>query len=174
MTGLVHLYTGDGKGKTTAALGLAMRAAGWGHQVLIVQFLKGRDCGELHSLSEVANIRLLRLSRDYGFTSTMTGEELSSVREEHDSMLAKASRAVRGVRCTVLVLDEVTAALRHDLIDDEALVELIDTRPPEVEIVMTGRDAPEVLTSRADYITTMRKTRHPFDSGAPSREGIEW
>ena len=174
MTGLVHLYTGDGKGKTTAALGLAVRAAGRGYQVLILQFLKGRDCGELHSLAGIPGIRILRLSRDYGFTFTMTGDELASVREEHDAMLVEATSIVERGECRVLVLDEMTVALNHDLVDKDAVVTLIDTRPPDVEIVVTGRDAPEVLVMRADYVTTMQKTKHPFDLGVPAREGIEW
>ena len=174
MTGLVHLYTGDGKGKTTAAIGLAVRAAGRGRQVRIIQFLKGRDSGELHSLAEVARIAIARLRRDYGFTGSMTGDELASVREEHDALLAQAAAAVRQGEVDLLVLDEVAAALRHDLLDEAALFDLIDTRPAELEIVLTGRDAPEALRARADYITEMRKIKHPFDQGIHAREGIEW
>ena len=174
MIGLVHLYTGDGKGKTTAALGLAIRAAGRGRRVMIVQFLKGRATGELGSLALLPNVTVSRLSRDYGFVRSMKADARTRVREEHDVLLARAADAVRAGSCDVLVLDEIAAALRHKLVGEGALLQLIDCRPPGVEIVMTGRDAPEALISRADYITQMGKVRHPFDQGIAAREGIEW
>ena len=174
MSGLIHLYTGDGKGKTTAALGLALRAAGRGRKVLILQFLKGRDTGELHTLSLIPDITVLRLSRDYGFFKYLTGDEQADVLDEHGAMLAKASEAVAAEECNFLVLDELAATLRHELVDEAALLELLDNRPAGVEVVTTGRDAPNCLTRRADYITEMRKIKHPFDDGVPAREGIEW
>jgi cob(I)alamin adenosyltransferase len=174
MTGLIHLYTGDGKGKTTAAIGLAVRATGRGRRVMIIQFLKGRDSGELHSLTLLPRVTIGRLSRDYGFVPAMGPDERSEVRQEHDTLLHQAAQAVRTCRCDLLVLDEIAAALRHHLIDETQLLHLIDQRPSHVEIVLTGRDAPASLTERADYITDMQKTKHPFDQGVPARRGIEW
>lgn len=174
MTGLIHLYTGDGKGKTTAALGLALRAAGRGRRVLLVQFLKGRDTGELHTLENVPTISVLRLSRDYGFFKYLTGDEQADVRDEHDALLATAAKAIANGDCDFLVLDELAATLRHDLVDAASLLALLDDRPDGIEIVITGRDAPQEIIHRADYITEMKKIKHPFDQGVPAREGIEW
>lgn len=174
MTGLVHLYTGDGKGKTTAAIGLAVRACGRGRRVLIVQFLKGRDSGELHSLALLPNVEVLRLSHDYGFFRSMTDAQRRDVRAEHDALLRRAAQAVRRGDCDLLVLDEVAAGLRHGLIDEAGLLGLIDGRPGGVEVVLTGREAPAALVQRADYITDMVKVKHPLDRGVQAREGIEW
>ncbi|MDR1512789.1 MAG: cob(I)yrinic acid a,c-diamide adenosyltransferase [Propionibacteriaceae bacterium] len=173
-TGLVHLYTGDGKGKTTAAVGLAVRAAGRGRRVLIVQFLKGRDSGELHSLALLPNVTVTRLSRDFGFFWTMTDDEVGSVRAEHDALLAQAAAALRRGDCDVLVLDEAAAAARHGLVDEARLLELVDNRPSAVEVVLTGRDPPSALVGRADYVTEMRQVKHPYERGVGAREGIEW
>ncbi|MDR2973131.1 MAG: cob(I)yrinic acid a,c-diamide adenosyltransferase [Propionibacteriaceae bacterium] len=174
MTGLIHLYTGEGKGKTTAALGLALRAAGRGRRVLIVQFLKGHDSGELHTLSLLPTVTVHRLSHDYGFVRSMTNADLEAVRQEHDAMIAQAADALAKGEYDLVVLDEIAAAVSHGLIDTGHLLSLLDHKPEAVEIVMTGRDAREALVNRADYITEMRKIRHPFDQGVPAREGIEW
>ena len=174
MTGLIHLYTGDGKGKTTAAIGLAVRAAGRDRRVLIVQFLKGRDSGELHALARVPQITVLRLSQDFGFVKRMAGDRLAQVRQEHDTMLGLAAEALADGTCDLLVLDEIAAAARHGLVDTTHLLDLLDAKPAEAEIVMTGRDAPDELAERADYVTRMHKIKHPFDRGVGAREGIEW
>ena len=172
--GLVHLYTGEGKGKTTAALGLALRAAGRGRHVLIVQFLKGRDSGEVHSLEQVPGIDVVRLSKDYGFAKSMSAEDLVEVRREHDEMLIHVQQAMSSSDYGMIVLDEIAPAVQHGLVDWEKLTDLIDDRPAGMEIVMTGRNAPESLVQRADYITEMHKIKHPFDRGVTARKGIEW
>jgi cob(I)alamin adenosyltransferase len=174
MKGLIQLYTGDGKGKTTAAIGLAIRAAGHGRRVVIAQFLKGRDSGELCALAALDGIEVVRLSQDYGFVWEMDGASLDQVRTEHDAILAQVAAKVSSGACELLVLDEIAAACRHGLVNTDRLLELIDTRPEPVEVVMTGRDAPTALIERADYITELRKVKHPFDRGIPAREGIEW
>jgi adenosylcobyric acid synthase len=172
--GLIHLYTGDGKGKTTAALGLALRAVGRGRHVVIAQFLKGRATGELQALAAFDTVTVLRLSRDYGFFTTMDEPTVATVRHEHTALLAEVARLLAANRCDVLILDEVVAAYRHNLIDQPGLLDLLDSKPATVEVVLTGRTAPPELLARADYVTEMRKLRHPFDQGIPARKGIEW
>jgi cob(I)alamin adenosyltransferase len=174
VNGLVHLYTGDGKGKTTAAIGLAVRANGQGRRVVIAQFLKGRDSGELRGLAALAGVAVFRLSRDYGFVRAMDASALEQVRREHDAILSRVENLVAAGDCDLLVLDEATAACRHGLLDSGRLLRLLDARPRHAEVVLTGRDAPAALAERADYITEMRKVKHPFDRGVPAREGIEW
>ena len=170
--GLVHIYPGDGKGKTTAAVGLAARAAGDGIPVLFVQFLKNMPTGELVSLQKLG-IPVIRGKAGEGFTDTMTGGELAESRQIHDRNLRAALDAARRGECGVLVLDEVMAALNLGLLDGEPLREFLDHRPEGVEVVLTGRNPPQWLLDRADYITEMKKLRHPYDRGITARRGIE-
>jgi len=174
MKGLIHIYTGEGKGKTTAAMGLALRAAGCGRKVFIAQFFKGRACGELKSLALLPNIDIVRLSSDYGFFSFMDEKEKTQVRAEHDAMLAEAEARVADGRCDFLILDEVISAYNCEALDRSRVDNLVLCKPESLELVLTGRDAPENLVVSADYITEMRKVKHPFDKGIPAREGCEF
>jgi cob(I)alamin adenosyltransferase len=174
MKGLVHIYTGDGKGKTTAALGLALRAAGCGRRVLIVQFFKGRDSGELRALGSVPNIAIRRLKNDYGFFKAMDEADKAAVRAEHDALLTRALAEAQTGACDTLILDEAISAFRHGAMDRERLERFLDCKPEALELVLTGRDAPPQLLERADYVTDMRKLKHPFDQGIPAREGVEF
>ena len=168
---MIHIYTGENKGKTTAALGLALRAAGRGMDVIIAQFLKGRDTGELHTLSRIPNITLLRNSRDYGFVFNMSSEDRERMTAEQNANLDTVIESRReGV---LLVLDEAIAAYTLNTIDRSKLEALLDD-PRGAEIVLTGRDAPQNLIDKADYVTEMRKIKHPFDEGKPARRGIEF
>ena len=172
--GLVHIYTGEGKGKTTAALGLALRAAGRGIPVMILQFLKGRASGELAALERVPGVTVLRSPEGLGFASAMSPQERERSRARHDEMLRLGMAAAREGACGVLILDEVMGALDHGLLDEGLLRELLDRRVPGVELVLTGRKVPEWLLARGDYVTEMRKLRHPYDQGTAAREGIEY
>lgn len=170
--GLIHVYTGDGKGKTTAALGLALRAAGRGVPVMILQFLKGRPSGETESLRHIPGVTLLR-GEDLGFASAMTPEQRERCKARHGEMLRRGLAAAREGTCGLLVLDEVMAALKHDLLEGSLLRELLESPPPGVELVLTGRNPPAWILEKADYITEMKKIRHPYDKGVTAREGIE-
>ncbi|NTU88910.1 MAG: cob(I)yrinic acid a,c-diamide adenosyltransferase [Actinobacteria bacterium] len=174
MKGLIHVYTGDGKGKTTAALGLALRFAGYGKRVLIIQFSKGRTCGELRSLGYVPNISVLRLKEEHKFFKSMSEDERAKVRTEHDALLDVACKKARRKECDLLVLDEVISAYNHDLLDREFLDSLIEDKPEELELVLTGRNAPQEFIDVADYVTEMRKIKHPYDQGFFAREGVEF
>ena len=173
MSGLVHIYTGDGKGKTTAALGLALRNAGSGNRVLILQFMKGRDTGELHALARIPNIEVLRLDQDYGFYKQMTQEEKQTVRQQHDRLLQVAAQGLQEKSYGLIVFDEAISAYRHELLNREKLLELISV-PSETERVLTGRNAPEALLQKTDYITEMQAVRHPMNQGIPARKGVEF
>jgi len=170
--GLVHIYTGDGKGKTTAAVGLAARAAGRGIPVVFVQFMKNRPTGEIESLAKLPGVAILRGKAGDGFSFTMTEEERQKSREIHNENLRRAVGLARAGDC-LLVLDEVTSALKYGLLAEEMLRELLDQRPRGVEIVLTGREPPDWLLEAADYITEMKKIRHPYDRGVAARAGIE-
>lgn len=172
--GLLHIYTGAGKGKTTAAAGLALRAAGQGIPVVFLQFLKGGPSGEVEALARLPGVTVLRGKAGEKFASAMTPEEREKTRALQDGSLRRAIQMAREGKCGLLVLDEVTAALKHDLVDEGLLRQLLEEPPPGVELVFTGRDAPGWLLERGDYVTEMKKLRHPYDRGITARRGIEY
>ena len=174
MKGLIHVYTGDGKGKTTAALGLALRAAGRGRQVIVLQFLKGRSTGEIAALQSLPQVTLLRNSRDYGFFAALDATVQAQIRQEHNANLARAFTAVEQGRCDLLILDEAAAAYQLNALDRAAIDQLLCHKPESLELVLTGRDAPPSFLAAADYISEIRKIKHPFDEGIMAREGIEF
>lgn len=173
MNGLIHLYTGNGKGKTTAALGLSIRAAGAGMSVVFVQFLKGALSSELQSLAVIPNIRVLRNKKDMGFYKNMTEVQKQEIRQMHDCNLYSALDLVCLKQCDVLVLDEITAAYNYGLVDKEAVERLIISKPEELELVLTGRRACDLFMEYADYMTEMKQCKHPYLKGVHARRGIE-
>ena len=170
--GLVQVYTGDGKGKTTAALGLALRAAGHGMRTYVGQFLKGRDYGELESvkrLSPAITIEQYGLN-DWVHVDRITPEQ----RQATQDGLARAREALLGGQYDIVVLDEANVALFFGLLTEEEVLAFIDSRPPHVELILTGRRAPQSILDRADLVTEMREVRHPYQQGIPARRGIEF
>lgn len=174
MSGLIHLYTGDGKGKTTAALGLALRFAGHGKKVLIIQLCKGRDSGELHSLEKLPDIKVLRNSRDFGFWQSMTDENKAALKAENDENLLNALRTAERGDCDLLVLDEITSAYANGALDRELCEKIVAEKPEGLELVLTGRNAPEFMLQAADYISEIKCIRHPYEKGISAREGAEF
>ena len=171
---MIHLYCGDGKGKTTAAMGLALRAAGRDREVLIAQFLKGDDTGERRSLERLPQITLLPLPRTMKFVRSMSQAELAAEQARYARMWQDIDQGLDR-RPGLLVLDEVFAAVNHGLFPVEQVLSCLDrcTRLG-VEVVLTGRDPHPALTARADYITEMVKLRHPFELGVRARPGVEF
>ncbi len=178
MIGLVHVYTGDGKGKTTAALGLALRAAGHGLRTYIGQFMKGREYGELtvpRLLGNDAAGRPLLTIEQYGKPTFLRAEEV----EEKDVLqaregLERAEAAMHEGGYNLVVLDEVNVALHFRLLTVQEVVETIEHKPPPVELILTGRRAPEAILERADYVTVMQGLKHPYERGIQARKGIEF
>jgi cob(I)alamin adenosyltransferase len=169
--GLVHVNTGDGKGKTTAAVGLAVRAAGAGLRVAFVQFVKGGP-----ESSELGVLR--RIGVDVTRPATRSSGLMRGAAHEDDvtaaaAALEAARSALRG-RYELVVLDEACVAARSGLVDPESLVAAVEDRAPFVEVVLTGRDAPEQIIAIADYVTEMRALRHPYDKGTGARRGVEY
>ena len=173
MEGLIHLYCGDGKGKTTAAVGLSVRAAGAGLPVVFAQFFKTGSSGEISLLRQLPGVRVLVCAQNPGRFSRMTEDQRSQARENYAALLESAWQAARE-NPGLLVLDECISACNHGLLDTEKLAALLDSRPAGLEVALTGRNPPALLADRADYITEMRKLRHPFDQGIRARRGIEF
>lgn len=172
--GLIHVYCGDGKGKTTAATGLAVRAAGCGKKVIFAQFMKGNDSGELEAMKLVPGIELMRNSANYGFYNQMSLQEKEKLTAEHNGLLEKICKRINRGECDMLILDEYTYPCRYQLIDREKAAQLITDKPVSMELVITGREPSQLFLDRADYITEMRCIRHPFEKGIEAREGIEY
>lgn len=170
--GLVQVYTGDGKGKTTAALGLALRMAGQGGRVAFIQFMKGWDFyGEIRGLKSLPGVRHERTGRaDYVYR----GRELEVDRTEALRGLALGRECLASGDYDLVVLDELNVALDYGLVGIDAVLEAIRLRSFGVEVVMTGRGAPEALLEAADLVTEMREIRHPYSKGMVSRRGIDY
>ena len=172
MSGLIHIYCGDGKGKTTAAMGLALRAAGSGKQVLVLQFLKDGSSSEFASLSHVPGIEVIPQTRTFGFSWTLSEEEKIQAKEYYSGLLEDAFR--QSGSYSLLVLDEVLGACSAGMADEARLLALLADKPDELEIVLTGRDPSQALLDAADYVTEMKKIKHPYERGISARKGIEY
>ncbi len=175
MRGLIHIYTGDGKGKTTAAVGLGVRACGQGMRVLMVQFLKGMPTGEMYSLKKLEpGFILYRGTETKKFTWQMTSEEKDQAATEQCSIFEYAVNAAEKGECDMLIMDEVMGALSTGMVSYESLLRFISSKPDNLELILTGRDAPSELTGIADYISEIRAVKHPAQKGINARKGIEF
>ena len=173
MFGLIHIYCGDGKGKTTAAVGLAVRCAGRGNKVLLVQFLKSRDSGELYSLAKLPDIEVIRGKESKKFTFQMNEEEKHTLLIEHNKMFEQVLAKIKNGGYSLLILDEVIGALNAKVFEMPKLIEFLRHKPENLEVVLTGRNPAPELVEIADYVSEMRKVKHPMDKGIMAREGIE-
>jgi cob(I)alamin adenosyltransferase len=169
--GYVQIYTGDGKGKTTAALGIAVRAAGNGLRTYFGQFLKGQDCGELHALQECD---LVLLEQYGGEGWVIRGQQQPGQRTRAQQGIEAARQAMLSEQYDIVVLDEVNIAVALGLLAVEEVVQLLDERPQRVELILTGREAPAELIERADLVTEMRAVKHYHTRGVRARRGIEY
>lgn len=168
--GCVHVYTGDGKGKTTAAIGLAVRAAGAGLRVYIAQFMKQGDYAEVRALARLGGaVRLEQFGTGRFVRGRPDTAELAAGRRG----LEAARRVLEAGEHAVVILDEANVAAACGILAEADLLALIAARPPHVELVFTGRGAPAALIDRADLVTEMRCIRHYFAQGVPARPGIE-
>ncbi len=171
--GMVHIYYGKGKGKTTAAIGLLIRALGNNVPVAFFQFIKSKNSGELAILKKL-NIDIYRpnpVENKRGYISSKPTEEDI---ERAEKILELAIKAINSKRYQLVVLDEALVATSLGLFSIERLVELIKGKPKEVEIVITGRGRPGMLSELADYITEMNEVKHPYYKGIEARRGIEF
>jgi cob(I)alamin adenosyltransferase len=170
--GLVQVFTGNGKGKTTAALGTVLRAAGHGLKVFIVFFIKGDYAyGEYSALSKLPNVKLASFGLRQFFTSTNINPE---EKKQAEAALATAREAVNSGRYDLVVLDEVNVAVDFHLITTDDVISLIKDKPSHVELILTGRGADTRLIEMADLVTEMVNVKHPFDKGVKARQGIEY
>ena len=199
---MIQLYTGDGKGKTTAAVGQAVRAAGSGYRVMFCQFMKGGETGELEVLKELSQVEIYRCEREFPFFNAMTDRDKEEITEIHNAIIRNIIRRFDGLNNTgnisvngsgavglMVVLDEITYPLNWGLIDVSLFKDLVgkmkalyngrsgdsgEESLSRIELVLTGREPDRFILENADYITEMKKLRHPFDCGIQARKGIEY
>ena len=170
--GLVQVYTGDGKGKTSAAFGLALRAVGRGLKVYVIQFIKGGfDYGELYVVKRLPNFKLESFGRGKFVTDVPPTEDDVRLAKEAFEL---AREVVSGGEYDVVVLDEINVALHLKLIETEEVVDLIRRKPKHVELILTGRYAPSEVVELADLVTEMKEVKHPFTKGVSPRKGIDY
>lgn len=174
MKGLIHIYCGDGKGKTTAAFGLALRFSAVGKAV-IAQFQKTAPTGEAKAAEGLSNITLLRLESSlHGFSWEFSEAEKAARKSEHDALFARAIAEVKRQGACLLVLDEMISALNGGLVSEDDVYAFLRQKPEELEVVLTGRDPAGELLALGDYVTEMRCVRHPYEKNIPARRGIEF
>ncbi len=170
--GIIHVYTGDGKGKTTAALGLGLRAVGHGLKVYMIQFMKGGvDYGEHKAVEYLPNFRIVQFGRPELVNPSSPGEEDVKAAK---AAIEHARRVVMSGKYDVVILDEVNVALDFKLVGIEEVIDIIRNKPEHVELVLTGRYAPVEIIRAADLVTFMREVKHPYREGLSKRKGIDY
>lgn len=172
MPGLIHIYCGDGKGKTTAAIGLAVRAAGAGKKVVFTQFFKDGSSSEIKVLQGVENIQILHCNTVRGFWKRMTDAQKARASADYTQLLSDVARLA--MDADLLVLDEIISACNHGTVTEVAVADFLRSKPERLEVVLTGRNPSERLLRLADYVTQMQKIKHPYDRGIAARKGIEF
>lgn len=169
MEGKVHVYTGPGKGKTTSALGLAIRAVGAEMKVFIGQFVKGQKYSELNSLKNIENIKVKQFGMNYFIKGEPEAEDVKAAREG----LKEIKKILKSGKYQLVILDEANIATYYDLFSPRELIDIVKKRAEEVEVVITGRRADEKVIEFADLVTEMKEVKHYFQQGVLARKGIE-
>ncbi|KRQ87225.1 Cob(I)yrinic acid a,c-diamide adenosyltransferase [Caloramator mitchellensis] len=173
--GCIQVYTGNGKGKTTAAIGQGVRAAGDELKVYMVQFLKGSETGELKSIAKLEPyFKIFRFEKKRGFFWTLSDEEKAELKKEIEKAFEFCKEVLKNKECDMLILDEIMGVLHNKLLTVEEVVEFLKSKPEDIEIIMTGRNVPNEIQEIADLITEMKDIKHYFEKGIPARKGIEF
>lgn len=171
--GYVHIYCGDGKGKTTTGMGLCVRAAGYGYRVLLYQFMKNNKTSERSILKEVPNITLMDGLDQEKFSFQMSEEEKAERTLFYEDQFRKLTQKAREEDYDVLFLDELIYTIRAGLFHEELLLDFLKHKPEKLEVILTGQGPSQALIDAADYVSEIKKIKHPFDQGLPARKGIE-
>jgi len=170
--GLIIVYTGEGKGKTTAALGLAMRAAGWGDKTAIIQFIKGyKKTGEWQITKRIEEIDTYQTGDDKVMA---IGKPTKKHHQSARNALKLTKKIIKEQKYKIIILDEINNALDYDLVEAGEIIKVLREKPVGQTIVLTGRGAPKEIIEIADLVTEMKNLRHPFDKGIPAKKGIDY
>lgn len=173
--GLIHIYTGEGKGKTTAAIGQGIRTCGRGNKVYIIQFLKGQNTGELSTLKKLEpNFKVFRFEKIKDFVWNLNQNQLEELKAQINTAFLFIKDTLLNCDCDLLILDEIMGVLSNNFIDVNSIIQLLKNKPEKMEIILTGRNAPKELQDIAHYVCEIKSIKHPFECGIPAREGIEY
>lgn len=172
-TGLVHIYYGDGKGKTTTGMGLITRAAGYGYRVLLYQFMKDNKTSERNVLENVENITIVDGLDQEKFSFQMTEEEKGERRRFYEDQFHRITKMAEEEKYDVLFMDEIIYTIGAKLLDERVVLDYLKEKPDNLEIIMTGNHPSKAMVEAADYVSEIRKVKHPFDEGQRARAGIE-
>lgn len=172
--GCIHIYYGNGKGKTTCSVGLAVRAAGCGKKVLFIQFMKTGKSSEIRMIESLPGIEVMEAPRMKKFSFNMNEEEKQEMLEADNAVLALIKEKVSGGDYDLLVMDESLGSCHKGFLDEGLLLDFLQNKPEHLEVVMTGRHPDDTLMDMADYVTEMHKVKHPYDKGINARRGIEF
>lgn len=173
--GLVQVYCGEGKGKTTAAIGLGIRAIGNDYKVIMLQFLKKDTNGECQMIKQLEpNFKIFHFEKKRGFTWQLTEEEKQELKSETTNAMNFAMKVMDTGQCDILILDEILNSLEYGFVTEEEVCALIDAKTDDVELILTGKKLPDSIAKRADYISKIEDVKHPIDKGTRARRGIEF
>jgi len=170
--GYIQVYTGNGKGKTTAALGLALRALGYGYRTYIGQFLKGQHYGELEAVKHLSPYIVIEQFGRKGFIHVTENPDEEDIKRAREG-LEKCRKAMLSNKYKIIILDEINVAIYFNLLTEKEVLDFINQKPEEVELVLTGRYAPESIIERADLVTEMKEIKHYYQQGVKARKGFE-
>lgn len=172
---MIHIYCGDGKGKTTCSIGLAVRALGTGMKVAFMQFLKDSESSEILVLQKLDNIDIIENSNIYGFVWNMSEQQKKALTHMHNKNMCSVFEDIKSGKYDMVVLDELCGALSCALLDRNIVIDIVHyCRENDIELVITGRSPAQFIVEKADYITEMKKIKHPYDIGVTARHGIEF
>ena len=172
--GCIHIYYGNGKGKTTCSVGLAVRAAGSGKKVLFIQFMKTGKSSEIKMIETLPGIKVMEAPRMKKFSFMMNDEEKKEMLEADNEVLQEIRDKVSSGEYDLLVMDETLGSCHKGFLDERLLIDFLKNKPEHLEVVMTGRHPDDTLLKMADYVTEMHKVKHPYDQGINARRGIEF
>lgn len=175
MAGFVHAYIGEGKGKTTAAMGLALRCAGYEKKVLITQFLKDGSSGELSAFAAIECVEVFSFQKQLGFVWNMDEAQKKEAKESYHEYFSKIlEKGKQEETYDLLILDEILGAIEVGFLEEDDVMDFLKNCPQNLEVVLTGRVLSKKLRGICDYVTNMQKEKHPFDEGIMARQGIEF
>lgn len=172
-TGCIHIYCGNGKGKTTTGMGLCTRAAGYGYKVLIYQFMKNNNTSERNILTKVPNITFIDGLESEKFSFQMSEDEKTERKKYYETQFEIVTKIAAAEGFDVLFMDELIYTIGNGLFDEAILLNYLKNKPPHLEIILTGQNPSDALVNAADYVSEIQKRKHPFDRGLKSRKGIE-
>lgn len=170
----IQVYTGNGKGKTTCSVGQGIRAAGRGYKVLMVQFLKSMDTGEMKVIEKLDNFDFKRIGCPRDFTWNLSEKEIEDLKKEIKEGFSSLESIIKSSKYDMIILDEILGSITGGFLSEETVIDIISNKNENVEIILTGRNASKEMIEAADLVTEMKEIKHYYEKGVNARKGIEF